>query len=58
MSDVTPKKVIRQFEKWWEDHGQYMRAGGRQYEKTFAYEAWVAAEKKYRNSEGKKLRKK
>lgn len=28
------------FESWWEKHGQYGRAGGGQYEKTFAYNAW------------------
>lgn len=29
-----------EFESWWEDHGQYIRAGGGQYEKTFAWKAW------------------
>ncbi|MGY2488275.1 hypothetical protein [Cupriavidus sp. CP313] len=27
------------FDHWWRDHGQYLRAGGGQYEITFAYEA-------------------
>ena len=27
------------FEAWWEEHGQYGRAGGGEYEKTFAYNA-------------------
>jgi hypothetical protein len=31
------------FEKWWEDHGQFCRAGGGEYEKTFAFRAWEAA---------------
>lgn len=31
------------FESWWEAHGQYGRAGGGEYEKTFAYNAWRAA---------------
>lgn len=31
------------FETWWEEHGQFCRAGGGQYEKTFAYRAWEAA---------------
>ena len=31
------------FEKWWEEHGQYCRAGGGSYEKTFAYRAYEAA---------------
>lgn len=29
------------FETWWEDHGQYLRAGGRAYEKSFAYHAYL-----------------
>lgn len=28
------------FQKWWDDHGQYVRAGGGQYEVSFAHEAW------------------
>lgn len=32
-----------EFETWWEKHGQYCRAGGGQYEKTFAWAAWQAA---------------
>jgi hypothetical protein len=31
------------FEAWWSDHGQFCRAGGGDYEKTFAYRAWNAA---------------
>ncbi|PAA08856.1 hypothetical protein [Pseudomonas fragi] len=31
------------FEKWWEEDGQYCRAGGGSYEKTFAYRAYEAA---------------
>lgn len=31
------------FEIWWENHGQYNRAGGGNYEKTFAWESWIAA---------------
>lgn len=31
------------FETWWEDHGQYCRAGGGQYERSFAYCAYEAA---------------
>ncbi len=27
------------FDAWWQAHGQYLRAGGGQYEITFAYEA-------------------
>ena len=31
------------FEAWWQQHGQFCRAGGGQYEKTFAFHAWEAA---------------
>jgi hypothetical protein len=31
------------FEEWWEKHGQFCRAGGGDYEKTFAFKAWEAA---------------
>ena len=29
------------FEQWWGDEGQYHRAGGDDYCKTFAWEAWI-----------------
>ncbi len=29
-----------EFEKWWDDHGQYIRAGGGNYERSFAWKAW------------------
>lgn len=32
-----------EFELWWQDHGQFCRAGGGPYEKTFAYHAWETA---------------
>lgn len=35
--------VDDEFEKWWESDGQYCRAGGGSYEKTFAYRAYEAA---------------
>lgn len=28
------------FEKWWSEHGEFCRAGGGDYEKTFAWRAW------------------
>lgn len=31
------------FESWWEKEGQFCRAGGGDYEKTFAWHAWLAA---------------
>lgn len=35
-----PQRVPLTFERWWEEHGQYCRSGGGQYEKSFAYAAW------------------
>ncbi len=32
------------FETWWESEGQFLRAGGGDYEKTFAFHAWQAAQ--------------
>ncbi|MCD1628510.1 hypothetical protein [Marinobacter shengliensis] len=29
-----------QFQKWWDEHGQFVRSGGGNYERTFAFEAW------------------
>ena len=45
---MTPVAVDRDsqeapFEEWWEREGQFSRAGGGQYEKTFAWNAWCAA---------------
>jgi hypothetical protein len=36
-------QMAEEFEEWWEQHGWAVRAGGGQYEKTFAYEAWMHA---------------
>lgn len=32
-----------EFETWWKEQGQFHRAGGGEYEKTFAWGAWNAA---------------
>lgn len=40
---AQPKQEPVAFETWWEDHGQFCRAGGGDYEKTFAFRAWEAA---------------
>ena len=41
---ATPERTMREaFEAWWETHGQFCRAGGGDYEKTFAYRAYQAA---------------
>jgi hypothetical protein len=37
------ERELAEFETWWTDHGQYCRAGGGDYEKTFAYRSWQAA---------------
>ncbi len=37
------KPLNAAFEKWWQEEGQYCRAGGSDYEKTFAYHAYQAA---------------
>lgn len=31
------------FEAWWEEEGQFCRAGGGDYEKTFAFRAYEAS---------------
>ena len=38
---VMPEPVA--FEDWWQRKGEFLRAGGGQYEKTFAYHAWEQA---------------
>ena len=48
---TEPKATPPDFEAWWADVGQYCRAGGGEYEKTFAYRAWEA-----RNAEVAALR--
>lgn len=45
MSNENKLSTI-EFDKWWEVHGQFCRAGGGDYEKTFAYNAWQAAQQK------------
>ena len=35
-----------EFDQWWEDEGQYQRAGGGQYERSFAWWAWLNREQK------------
>jgi|ERR1035437_2227226 hypothetical protein len=43
MTTENKEFVTKEFEDWWAIDGQYGRAGGGQYEKTFAFNAWVAA---------------
>lgn len=40
----------RDFEAWWESDGQFLRSGGGQYEKTFAYHAWIDSAKSEREA--------
>ena len=35
-----------EFDQWWENEGQYQRAGGGQYERSFAWWAWLNQEQK------------
>ena len=37
--------LAEQFEHWWDAEGQYHRAGGNDYCKTFAWWAWLNQEK-------------
>jgi len=43
------------FEAWWASPGQYCRAGGGNYEKTFAFRAWEAGHKAAPPAEAKPL---
>ena len=38
---MNVEKDAELFEQWWDDEGQYHRAGGDDYCKTFAWEAWI-----------------
>lgn len=40
MTTKTDEQELADFEAWWEKEGQYCRAGGGDYEKTFAYRAY------------------
>lgn len=37
---MTDEIFEAEFMTWWEEHGQYCRTGGGDYERTFAFEAW------------------
>ena len=41
---IPPKlddsQFVDEFMKWWEDEGQYVRSGGGDCERTFAFQAW------------------
>lgn len=38
-----------EFEKWWREEGRFIRAGGGQYEISFAFGAWQASRKQALN---------
>lgn len=38
--DVQRSDFIEEFETWWNEHGQFVRSGGGNYEKTFAFAAF------------------
>lgn len=35
--------VPPEFTRWWDEHGRFVRAGGGQYEISFAFAAWQAS---------------
>jgi hypothetical protein len=37
---VPDSEFVDEFMTWWEKHGQFCRAGGGDYERTFAFQAW------------------
>lgn len=39
-SELSDEAFAAEFEAWWESDGQYVRAGGGDYEKSFAFQAW------------------
>ena len=40
LTPVPDELFAAEFSAWWEQHGQFCRAGGGDYERTFAFEAW------------------
>ncbi|GGJ06170.1 hypothetical protein [Halopseudomonas pertucinogena] len=40
LTPVPDELFAAEFRAWWEQHGQFCRAGGGDYERTFAFEAW------------------
>jgi hypothetical protein len=40
MSGHWSSTDLPDFDKWWDEHGQFLRSGGTEYTRTFAYEAW------------------
>lgn len=40
LPELSDEVFAAEFEAWWESDGQYVRAGGGDYEKSFAFQAW------------------
>lgn len=40
LTSVPDEVFAAEFAVWWDEHGQFCRAGGGTYERTFAFEAW------------------
>ena len=40
LTPVPDEVFAAEFAAWWEEHGQFCRAGGGTYEQSFAFEAW------------------
>lgn len=40
LTPVPDELFAAEFRAWWEQHGQFCRSGGGDYERTFAFEAW------------------
>jgi len=40
LTPVPDELFAAEFSAWWEQHGQFCRSGGGEYERTFAFEAW------------------
>lgn len=40
LTPVPDELFAAEFAAWWEEHGQFCRAGGGTYEQSFAFEAW------------------
>lgn len=40
MEHQMSQEDMQEFEEWWQERGQFCRAGGGDYEKTFAFAAW------------------
>lgn len=43
LESASPRQDEELFEAWWVNEGQFLRSGGGEYEKTFAYHAFKAS---------------